>query len=125
MSAAPPPPPAPSSSLNSSLSPSEKSGSLPSLTVTVKFFSTVRNTTGVPETQLTVPRKEKLVVVLRQIETTFFQPKGTHFLKSDGSGLEPGFLCLVDDADMQLTGGLTQTLKKNCTVTLLSSLHGG
>jgi molybdopterin converting factor small subunit len=97
----------------------------PSLQVTVNFYSTVRNITGEAQIRLEIPKNTKLTEVLQQIEAKYFQPKGSRLLSRDGEGLDAGLLCLIDDADYTLCGGLQQKLKNDLTLTLISSLHGG
>ena len=93
--------------------------------LTIQFYSTVRNTTGVSQVEKQVPYKTSLQQVLIDIQAEFFHPKNAHFLKNDAINLEPGFICLVDDADYHLCGGIKQQLRKSTKITLISSLHGG
>jgi molybdopterin converting factor small subunit len=95
------------------------------ISVTVSFFSTLRNVTGVPQTQMNITKGEELVSLLKAVENQFFQPKSAKLLNNNCSGLEAGIICLLDDADMTLSGGLHQKLTSSCVITLISSLHGG
>jgi hypothetical protein len=94
-------------------------------TLKIQFYSTVRNITGVGQIEKQVPKKPLLQQVLIDIQQEYFLPKNAHFLKIDFTDLEPGFICLVDDADFHLCGGIKQILKKDVKITLISSLHGG
>jgi hypothetical protein len=107
-------------------SPADANDASPELiTLTISFYSTVRNTTGIGSVEKQWPKKTPLQDVLLAVQEEYFLPKRTHFLKSDGADLEPGFICLVDDADYRLCGGISQSLRKPAKITLISSLHGG
>jgi molybdopterin converting factor small subunit len=93
--------------------------------ITISFYSTLRNVTGEASTQLSVPLKSTLQSLLQQIEQKYFLPKGLHILSQDGSMLEAGIICLINDADVSLLGGLKHKLTANEAITLISSLHGG
>lgn len=93
--------------------------------VSVQFYSTVRNTTGVSHVEKTVPKKSLIRDLLIEIEKELFIPKKAHFLKSDQTDVEPGIICLIDDADIHINGGLKQQIRKDAKITLISSLHGG
>jgi len=93
--------------------------------VSVQFYSTVKNTTGISHIDKTVPKKSLLRDLLIEIEKELFLPKKAHFLKSDQTDVEPGIICLIDDADIHINGGLKQQIRKDAKVTLISSLHGG
>jgi len=95
------------------------------VTVSVHFYSTVRNTTGISHIEKIVPKKTILRDLLTEIEKELFLPKKSHFLKSDQSDVEPGIICLLDEADIHINGGIKQQLRKDAKVTLISSLHGG
>jgi len=71
------------------------------VTVSVHFYSTVRNTTGISHIEKIVPKKTILRDLLTEIEKELFLPKKSHFLKSDQSDVEPGIICLLDEADIQ------------------------
>lgn len=93
--------------------------------VTVAFFSTLRNITGIPQTQIKLSNGTNLLSILQSVEKQYFQPKSAKILNNNATNLEPGILCLIDDADMSLSGGLHQKLNPSSIITLISSLHGG
>jgi molybdopterin converting factor small subunit len=95
------------------------------ISVTVSFFSTLRNTTGIAQIQISISLGDDLLSILQTVEKQYFQPKSARLLNNNGLGLEAGILCLIDDADMSLSGGLHQKIKTPATITLISSLHGG
>lgn len=95
------------------------------ISLTISFYSTLRNVTGEPSTQIAVPPKSTLHSLLQQIEKKYFLPKNLHLLSHDGTTLEAGIICLINDADVSLLGGLKHKLMPNEAITLISSLHGG
>jgi len=97
----------------------------PTIDVTVVFFSTLKKITGQTQLQLSIPRNQTILSVLEQIHTIYFLPHDSRLLHADNQSLEVGHICLIDDVDLQLMGGPKHRLKKSCTITLISSLHGG
>ena len=100
-------------------------GQKPSLEVTVVFFSTLKKITGQTKIQLSIAPNQTILSVLEKIHTTYFLPHNARLLHADNQSLEVGHICLIDDVDLQLMGGPKHRLKKSCTMTLISSLHGG
>jgi len=97
----------------------------PSIEVKVVFFSTLKKITGQTEIQLSITPNQTILSILEKIHTTYFIPHNARLLSADNKSLEVGHICLIDDVDLQLMGGPKHRLKKSCTITLISSLHGG
>lgn len=93
--------------------------------IRVKFFSTLKNIAQTSEAEIELENNSTLREVLSQIQTKYFVPNNSQILKPDKSDLEPGIICLINEADMTLSGGLDQKFKKARDITLISSLHGG
>ncbi len=102
-----------------------ESASNPQINITLSFYSTLRNITGQSQISLQIPQKGKLINVIKMAEEKYFIPKNSRLLNREGTGLEAGIICLIDDADISLSGGLQQKLSSDTVVTLISSLHGG
>lgn len=114
-----------SESLDKNSQKSAPSAQIDEILITIQFYSTMRNIAGVTEIERTIRKQTSLIELLEQIERELFLPKSSHILKADHSDLEAGIICLVDEADMHLTGGLKQKLRTKCKITMISSLHGG
>ncbi len=95
------------------------------LQITVKFFSTLRTIVGVNEENMEFPSGTSLHAIMDDLQKKYFIPKNSRLLAEDGHRLEVGMICLIDDTDINLMGGLKHRLQKNATITLISSLHGG
>jgi len=95
------------------------------LSIVIQFYSTMRNVAGVTEIVRSIPKSAPLKDLLEDIEREYFLPKNSHLFKADHSDLEAGIICLIDEADIHLSGGLKQKLRSKCKITLISSLHGG
>lgn len=93
--------------------------------ITFRFFSTLRNSAGTGEITLEIKKGETLKKVLVEMEEKFLKPKNAAILNEGKDKLEIGVICLINDVDMKLAGGLQKKLNKACTITLISSLHGG
>ena len=93
--------------------------------VKVIFYSSLKNTVGKDHVILTVPKETKLQNILRQIQDTYFTPKNEYILKESANKLEVGLICLIDDVDISIAGGLNRRFQKDRTITLITSLHGG
>jgi molybdopterin converting factor small subunit len=93
--------------------------------VKIIFYSTLRNTTGFPETSIPVLTNSTLLDLILKIQKDYFQPKNIHLIKTDQQSLEAGLICLVNDVDISLSGGLKRKITAPITITLISSLHGG
>lgn len=97
-----------------------------SIEVTIVFFSTLKKITGQTQISISIPRNQTILSILEKIHTMHFLPHNARLLSADNKSLEVGHICLVDDVDLQLIGGGPKhKLKKPCTITLISSLHGG
>ena len=96
-----------------------------SIEVTVVFFSTLKKITGQTRIQISISPNQTVLSVLEKIHNTYFTPHNSRLLHADNQTLEVGHICLIDDVDLQLMGGPKHKLKKSCTITLISSLHGG
>ena len=103
----------------------EDNAGAPEVEIVCKFFSTLRTVVGTPEVTLTIPPNSTLGSILEQVETRYFAPKNAKFLADDHTRLEVGVICLIDDVDVNLAGGFKKKVTKPCTITLISSLHGG
>ncbi|WP_457557244.1 hypothetical protein [Candidatus Harpocratesius sp.] len=97
----------------------------PPIILKFRFFSTIRNIVGASEVEISVESGLRLKDALQQIQETYFLPKKNHILNEAGNQLEVGIICLIDDVDINLAGGLNKKLNQNCDITLISSLHGG
>lgn len=108
--------------LYSSMSESTEITGIP---ISVKFFSTLKNLTGCEMIDITVPAGKTLLEVLGGIQEQFFLPKNARLLNPSNSELEVGLICLVNEADYHISGGMKYKFKKPSKITLISSLHGG
>jgi molybdopterin converting factor small subunit len=93
--------------------------------VLVKFFSTVKNITGLDQVEIPCTNDSYILDILQQVQADYFTPKKSRLLKPDNSGLETGIICLLDDCDLGIAGGLKKKVSNSMVITLLSSLHGG
>ena len=93
--------------------------------ITIRFFSTLKNITGQDRVEIEVDEAENLRDLLIQVQNDHFLPNNARLLKDGNTELETGTLCLIDDVDLNICGGLKQKFKKPVTITLISSLHGG
>ncbi|MHA1776019.1 MAG: hypothetical protein DRO88_07475 [Promethearchaeia archaeon] len=96
-----------------------------SIPITFRFFSTLRNSAGTGEVTLTVQKGETLKNALKSVEVQYLKPNNTAVLNDTENQLEIGVICLINDVDVNLAGGLSKKLNNPCTITLISSLHGG
>ena len=96
-----------------------------SLQIIVKFFSTLRTIVGLTEDHMEFPSGTSLHAIMDDLQKKYFIPKNSRLLAEDGHRLEVGMICLIDDTDINLMGGLKHRLQKDATITLISSLHGG
>ena len=93
--------------------------------ILIKFFSTLRNATGQDQVTITLPSNTTFKECLEKIQTDYFTSDNTKILKSNGLDLEVGVICLINDVDVSLMGGLKSKIRENQEITLISSLHGG
>jgi molybdopterin converting factor small subunit len=93
--------------------------------IKIKFYSTLKNITQKDEIDLSFTDSKSVLSVLQQIQEEYFLPANSRLLNSENSKLETGIICLIDDADISICGGLKQNIKKSSIITLISSLHGG
>ena len=96
-----------------------------SIQIKIRFFSSLRSTTGLDQVELSINKGETLLNVLHQIEKKYFTPKKAQLLDGDARKLAVGTLCLIDDVDVSLSGGLNQKINNSINITLISSIHGG
>ena len=80
---------------------------------------------GIDQIEIPVKQGDTLLSVLQQIEKKYFTPKNAQLLEETINKLTVGTLCLIDDADISLSGGLKQKINTSVTITLISSIHGG
>ncbi len=74
---------------------------------------------------LTFAKDITLLKVLEQIQSEYFSPKNEFILKEATNQLEVGLICLIDDVDISIAGGMQRKFQKDRTITLITSLHGG
>ena len=96
-----------------------------SIQIKIRFFSSLRSTSGIDQTEIPIKKGDTLLNVLHQVENKYFKPKNTQLLDGDTRKLAVGTLCLIDDVDVSLSGGLNQKLNSSINITLISSIHGG
>ena len=96
------------------------------LGVKIRFFSTLKNVTNQNEVNLEVEKDKTLLSLLQHIQSQYFIPNKARILNASENALDTGIICLINDADISLTGGINQKINKDGKViTLISSLHGG
>ena len=96
-----------------------------SVQIKIRFFSSLRSTTGIDQTEISIKTGDTLLNVLHQVENKYFTPKNAQLLDRDTRKLAVGTLCLIDDVDVSLSGGLNQKINRSINITLISSIHGG
>ena len=96
-----------------------------SIQIKIRFFSSLRSTTGIDQTEIPIKNGDTLLNVLHQVENKYFKPKNAQLLDGDTRKLAVGTLCLIDDVDVSLSGGLNQKINSSINITLISSIHGG
>ena len=101
------------------------SNSESSIQIKIKFFSSLRSTTGLDQIEIPINTGETILNVLHQLENKYFIPKNAQLLDGDRKKLAVGTLCLIDDIDVSLSGGLHQKIDNSINITLISSIHGG
>ena len=99
------------------------SNSESSIQIKIRFFSSLRSTTGIDQIEIPIKTGDTLLNVLHKIENKYFRPKNAQLI--DEKKLAVGTLCLIDDVDVSLSGGLNQKINNSLTITLISSIHGG
>ena len=96
------------------------------LRVKVQFYSTLRNTANQDEVEMEIPSGTTVLTVLDQINKKYFVPNEAQLIDPQSKELDTGIICLINQADVNLTGGLEQKITKDGKkITLISSLHGG
>ncbi len=93
--------------------------------IKIRFFSSLRSTAGIDQTEIPINKKDTILNVLHEVEKKYFIPKNSQLLDGDTRKLAVGILCLIDDVDISLSGGLNQKINSPLTITLISSIHGG
>ncbi|MHA1510267.1 MAG: MoaD/ThiS family protein [Promethearchaeota archaeon] len=101
------------------------SNSESSIQIKIRFFSSLRSTTGIDQIEIPINKGDTVLNVLHQVENKYFIPKNAQLLDGDTKKLAIGTLCLIDDVDVSLSGGLNQKVNSPLTITLISSIHGG
>ncbi len=102
-----------------------ESNSESSIQIKIRFFSSLRSTAGIDQTEIPIKKGDTLLNVLHQVENKYFIPKNAQLLDADTKKLAVGTLCLIDDVDVSLSGGLNQNINGPIAITLISSIHGG
>ena len=93
--------------------------------IKIRFFSSLRSTTGIDQVEIPINKGDTILNVLHQVENKYFTPKNAQLLDGDARKLAVGTLCLIDDVDVSLSGGLNQKIYSSINITLISSIHGG
>ena len=93
--------------------------------IKIRFFSSLRSTTGIDQIEIPINKGDTILNVLHQVENKYFTPKNAQLLDGDTKKLAIGTLCLIDDVDVSLSGGLNQKISSSINITLISSIHGG
>ena len=93
--------------------------------IKIRFFSSLRSTTGIDQIEIPINKGDTILNVLHQVENKYFTPKNAQLLDGDTKKLAIGTLCLIDDVDVSLSGGLNQKINSSINITLISSIHGG
>ncbi|PWN19491.1 ubiquitin related modifier 1 [Microstroma glucosiphilum] len=63
--------------------------------------------------------------LVRYIKEEMIVERAELFIDSDGQGIRPGILVLINDADWELEGELDYQLQDGDEVCFISTLHGG
>lgn len=95
------------------------------ISIKVVFYSTLQKTAQTNETTIDIEKGTTLQKTLIQIQNIYFTPNNGRILKADNSNIDVGMICLIDDVDMNLMGGMQFKILKPITIVLISSLHGG
>ncbi len=96
------------------------------LEVEIQFFSTLKNVTEKDSISIQIENGTPVLDILTDIQEKYFIPNDSRILDPSNETLETGIICLINDADVKLTGGLRQKIdREGKTITLISSLHGG
>lgn len=93
--------------------------------VKIVFYSTLQKIAQTNSTKMDVVPNTPLLDVLITVQETFFLPKDARILKANNDALDVGMICLVNDVDFNLCGGMRHKISEPTNVTLISSLHGG
>ena len=93
--------------------------------IKIRFFSSLRSTTGIDQIEIPINKGDTILNVLHQVENKYFTPKNAQLLDGDTKKLAIGTLCLIDDVYVSLSGGLNQKINSSINITLISSIHGG
>ena len=97
----------------------------PLIPITVVFYSTLKKVAQQDKADLEIEKGTSLEEVLVQIQEEYFLPNNGRILGANNNKLDVGMICLVDDTDYNLLGGLRYHVEQSITITLISSLHGG
>ena len=95
------------------------------LQIRINFYSTLKNTVGKDYVDISIEKGSTMKNILQNIQNDLFVPNNVKILKSDNNSLEVGLICLIDEVDLNLAGGLKRKIQKPVKITLISSLHGG
>ncbi len=96
-----------------------------SIPVKIVFYSTLQKIAQTKEAEFHCDPNTGLEDLLTSIQQEYFIPHNGRILKADNQSLDVGMICLLDDVDMHLMGGMRYKITKPTTITLISSLHGG
>ncbi len=77
------------------------------------------------QTTIEVPEKSTLHEALKILNEKLFKPKEYSILAKNESVIAAGLICLVNDTEYELWGGLKKRITDKDVITLISSLHGG
>jgi len=90
----------------------------------LKFLSTLKEVTGVPEIKLSPPMKLKIGELLDLLESKGIKIKG-HIQTSGSIIYSSSMLILVNDLEISVLNGLETELKDGDVITFIPVVHGG
>ncbi|MEM2109024.1 MAG: MoaD/ThiS family protein [Candidatus Odinarchaeota archaeon] len=90
----------------------------------LKFLSTLKEVTGVPEIRLSPPMKLKIGELLDLLELKGVKIKG-HIQTSGSNVYSASMLILVNDLEISVLKGLETELKDGDVITFIPVVHGG
>ncbi len=95
------------------------------INIKVVFFSSLKNIVGQDFVELKIKKKSTVLSILQKIQEEYFIPKNVKILQLLDNELEIGLICLINDVDISIAGGLQKVINSDTIITLITSLHGG
>jgi len=95
------------------------------INIKVVFFSSLKNIVGQDFVELKIKKKSTVLSILQKIQEDYFIPKNEKILQLRDNKLEIGLICLINDVDISIAGGLQKVINSDTIITLITSLHGG